>query len=946
MPSIIYRLAEALLPDYEVERELASGGMGTVFLARDVTLDRLVAVKIIRPELATATATERFLKEARTLANVHNPHVVPIHRAGEAAGFVYYVMDYVEGETLAQRLRKGPLSRADVLKLGRDVLDALGAVHEMGVVHRDIKPSNIFLVRRRALLADFGISTSSGPQTQTPSGQAMVTGTPGYMPPEHAFGWEVSPRTDLYAVGMVLYEAVTGRRWEALAPDREADWSGVPRSLQPILRRALAWEPKDRWADAREFRRRLWRTRTTKYRRRTLLLTIGGLAAGAAIVFTFARRPASTAEEWYDLAILPLEEAGAAQPGLGDILASLAPGFVPASIVWINPQQAAAWWDSAGAGAELADVPRLIRARYVAAGTVSMSGDSLRIDLDLVSESGRIRTVTPVHRSVDDGFASIAAAIAHSLTREIAGATDFQTPGVFTGKSDSALYEFVEGERAFHRNAWRSAVGHYRAAMELDPGFPLASWRLAEAWRWLEEGRPSTEVDLANLLENHIDELGELDYRLIEAQLAPSLRERLARYAQIVADFPRDGYATFLLGEEIMHRGALIGLPLDSAAALLELATHKAPNLGPAWEHLFQVSVRLRRGEDARRALDRYTEVHAPESEVELYFPPLYEMLYAGVFEPEAAGSTFTPQVLQDSGLVANLRTGPAWGAQALMAHLAGRILQASAGDRITQAIATEALALGLFSLGRPSEALGYFDTAALLFGTPEARFQAAEWRVVPAALGVPGIPEEEVARGRAALESFTREPKLRARGAWALGLDAFARGDLEVGTRWLGRLRSAAGDTLVDRLALHLQAAELAARRRWPMAVGTSDALLAFDSAAIRLGDPFARAALHMKRAEWWDRAGEPEKADTARGWYEHMILRVTLDQEAEPAEVDWALGTYAEYLRAASAAERGDAHAACRYSERVAGMWSDSEPAYHPLLQEAAGRAAECRE
>ncbi|MEE8192432.1 MAG: serine/threonine-protein kinase, partial [Gemmatimonadales bacterium] len=242
MPAIIYRLAEALLPDYEVERELASGGMGIVFLARDVQLDRQVAIKIVRPELATAEATERFLREARVLANVHHSHVVPIHRAGEAGGFFYYVMDYVEGETLAQRLARGPLSRQEAVKIGRDVLDALEAVHAMGVVHRDIKPSNIFLVQGRALLADFGISTPSGPQTaDRDQAAAGVTGTPGYMPPEQVFGWEVTPRTDIYAFGMVLYEALAGRRWTALMPDEQGDWSGIPRSLLPLVKQSLEW---------------------------------------------------------------------------------------------------------------------------------------------------------------------------------------------------------------------------------------------------------------------------------------------------------------------------------------------------------------------------------------------------------------------------------------------------------------------------------------------------------------------------------------------------------------------------------------------------------------------------------------------------------------------------------------------------------------------------------
>jgi hypothetical protein len=363
-------------------------------------------------------------------------------------------------------------------------------------------------------------------------------------------------------------------------------------------------------------------------------------------------------------------------------------------------------------------------------------------------------------------------------------------------------------------------------------------------------------------------------------------------------------------------------------------------------EHLFQVSVRLHRKDAARRALDGFTEVHAPESEVMFYVPPLYEVLYAGVFEPETAGPMLTPEALQDTNLVTYLRTAAAFDAHELIAQVAGGILMESAGDRATQATAVEARALGLFALGRPAEALPLFDQAALLLDTAEATFQAAEWRVVPAALGIPGIPDAEVERGRAVLERFARQPGFAARAAWALGLDAYARNDLPAAAGWLDQLHAATDDILAARLSLHLQAAELAARRRWLMAVERTDPLLAFDSLGMRHGDPFGRAALHLKRAEWFDRAGEPTKADSARSWYEHMILRVTLVREAEPAEIDWALGAYAEYLRAAAAAERGDERSACRRFGRVAELWHGAEPAYRSLQQEAAERAAACSE
>ena len=945
MPAIIYRLAEALLPDYEVERELASGGMGIVFLARDVQLDRQVAIKIVRPELATAEATERFLREARVLANVHHSHVVPIHRAGEAGGFFYYVMDYVEGETLAQRIARGPLSHQEALKLGRDVLDALEAVHAMGVVHRDIKPSNIFLVQGRALLADFGISTPSVPQTaDRDQSAAGVTGTPGYMPPEQVFGWGVSPRTDIYAFGMVLYEALTRRRWTALMPDEQGDWSGVPHSLLPLVRRSLEWKPEDRWPDARTFRRALWRTRTTRYRRRTLLLTLSGLTVGAALVFALARRAGEVPEEWYDLAILPFTVSGDADSTLGLDLASITALSMPTFLRLMPAYDVLAWRDSTPTDAPIEEAPQSLHAEHVAFGTVERSGDSLVIDLEVVESSGRRHFLTSAHRAIKDGHAGAGAELALALTRAIAEdrITEYRPPRAL---SDSVVREFVEGERAFYGNAWRSAVDHFGTAIELDPGFPLASWRLAEAWRWLLTGEP-TEVDLAALLADHRDELGDLDRRLITAQITPDLDARLRKYEEAATDFPNNGYAMFLWGDEWMHRGALIGRSLDSAAILLELATTKSPNSAPAWEHLLWVSLRLGHKDAARHALNHFTEVSAHPEEVAVYTPPLYEFLYTAMFEPELAESALSPELLADSGLVAALRFGAVFGAHQLLAELGGLLLSSPDADSATRATAALARGLGLVALGRPAEALQHFDLAGDLYGTPEAAMQAAEWRVVPAALGLPGIPEAEVERGRSMLERFAGYAEFRARAAWALGMDAFTRGELGEADGWRDILRSMSADTSAERLELQLQAMDEAASERWALALETSEPLLAFDSAGLRLGDPFARAVLHLERAEWLDREGRPAWADSTRRWYEHMIQRVWLVHETEPAEIDWALGVWAEFLRGVAALEHGEPEAACRHMSRVARIWSDPEPAFAPMAREAAERAARCRQ
>src|SRR5438445_5504281 len=304
MTSWLERVRAALAPQgYDVQRELESGGMGTVFLARHRQLDRLVAIKIIRPELHTAQAAERFRLEAKTLGSFSHPNIVPIHDAAEADGMPYYEMDYLVGDTLATRLERGPLSPDEARKLGRDLLDGLEAAHRTGVVHRDVKPGNVFLANGRAVLVDFGVAKTravGGDSALTAPG--VVVGTVDYMPPEQAAGGEVTPRTDLYATGLVLYEALTGRHWSRGRPER-VDWSGVPRGIAGVLRRALLWAPAGRWPDAAAFRRALWRDRTRRYVRRTIALSLLALVAG--YVVKGALTPRAPAPRWSDLAILP-----------------------------------------------------------------------------------------------------------------------------------------------------------------------------------------------------------------------------------------------------------------------------------------------------------------------------------------------------------------------------------------------------------------------------------------------------------------------------------------------------------------------------------------------------------------------------------------------------------------------------------------------------------------
>jgi len=206
------RLAAAVTRSYRLERELGQGGMATVYLAHDLKHDRQVAIKVLRPELAAVIGAERFLSEIKTTANLQHPHILPLHDSGQEDGFLFYVMPYVEGETLRDRITKEKqLPVADAVRIAAEVASALDYAHRHGVIHRDIKPENILLHDGRALVADFGIalavSTAGTRMTET----GMSLGTPHYMSPEQAMGErEITARSDVYALGCVLYEMLTG----------------------------------------------------------------------------------------------------------------------------------------------------------------------------------------------------------------------------------------------------------------------------------------------------------------------------------------------------------------------------------------------------------------------------------------------------------------------------------------------------------------------------------------------------------------------------------------------------------------------------------------------------------------------------------------------------------------------------------------------------------------
>ena len=276
-------LGIALADRYSLEGELGRGGMATVWLARDLKHDRQVALKVMHPELAATVGPERFLREIHTTAALQHPHILPVLDSGRDAGLLWYTMPYVQGESLRRRLdRDSRLPLEMALDITRQAALALNYAHRHGVIHRDVKPENILLSDDQALVADFGIAKALGEiGSERLTGTGLTVGTPAYMSPEQAAGGQADARSDIYALGCVLYEMLAGeapftgptpqaaiaRRVVENAPSVRLLRAAVPAGVEAAVAEALAREPADRFQTAAAFAEALASAATSPTRR-------------------------------------------------------------------------------------------------------------------------------------------------------------------------------------------------------------------------------------------------------------------------------------------------------------------------------------------------------------------------------------------------------------------------------------------------------------------------------------------------------------------------------------------------------------------------------------------------------------------------------------------------------------------------------------------------------
>ena len=474
---LLTRLQRALADGYVVERAVGKGGMATVFLAQDRKLRRAVAIKVLRPELATAIGVERFLREIETAAGLAHPLIVPLFASGEENGLLYYVMQYVEGEeTLRKRLtRERQLPIDEAVRISCDVAAALAYAHSRGVVHRDIKPENIMFSAGRAVVADFGIAralsaASRGPLTDT----GLVVGTPTYMSPEQATGkGPIDGRSDLYSLGCVLYEMLAGtppfdgptvqaliaRHCGDPVPPIRGVRPAVPDAVERAMLRALAKVPADRFGTALQFAEALLAPTSSHD---------GGEEADSIAVLPFANLSPDPNTEYFSDGITE------------EIINALAhlPGLRVAA-----PTSSFAF---RGRTIELGEVGAKLRVATVLQGSVRTVGNRLRVTAQLIKVADGFTLWSERYdREMTDVFAiqdEIAKAIAARLqvTLDASEGRALVTPA--TANLD-AYHLHLKGRYYWAQRGLglKKALDCFGQALALDPNYALAHAGFADA---------------------------------------------------------------------------------------------------------------------------------------------------------------------------------------------------------------------------------------------------------------------------------------------------------------------------------------------------------------------------------------------------------------------------------------------------------------------------------
>lgn len=625
--ALLTRLRQALDGRYDVEREVGRGGMSIVFLARDIAHDRLVALKVLRPDRTASVPAARFLREIEIETRLHHPNILPMYDAGAAGGMPYYVMPYIEGESLRDRLkREGPLPFDEMIRIARDVGSALDYAHADGVVHRDIKPGNILLSGSKAVVADFGIAraiTVVAGDELTESGLAL--GTPEYMSPEQATGdSHLDARTDIYSLGCVVHEMIAGeppftgptaqaviaRHCHERPPSLHVVRPTVPETVERAVETALAKVPADRFATSAAFIEALERRETRvdgtvrwlrRHRAVAAGVGLGVLAASAAalrVVGSYAG-----ALDPNRIVVFPLRDpaAPAELGGAGEEVAT----YIGYALDGTRPLTWLEGWDlsdgsarsalSAVAGRAAARLSRRARAAYYIDGSILRGPDSVTVVLRLHSVNGD-SLVRRAGASSPLGVASLARlglrAVADLLPALLEPGRTVDLSAL-SDRDPLAIAHFLQGERDYRRMRFQSALAHYNASVRQDSALALAALKGAQAANWLSRfGEDTAMIGIALRRADLLPPRQALLARGLGAYLRGNADSAVSYLTSLLSADSTSHAAWTLLGEVYVNLLPSSPAPDSLARAALQRAREAEPDFAPTLLLLEEVALR------------------------------------------------------------------------------------------------------------------------------------------------------------------------------------------------------------------------------------------------------------------------------------------------------------------------------------------------------------------